>query len=205
MENDGNPPYIGPMRSHWLVILLLIPAACSHNRPYRTALPTLSVPAPQTAEAVQPAAAAPAAAATAAPQAAEPEPRPALPDSSTRDRMQALIDQIQDVFFDYNQHSLRPDALDTLRSNSSALATILKDYPTFQLTVEGYCDDRGSEEYNLGLGDARATQAKQFLVSLGLPESQIRTVSYGKERPVCTLQNEECWKRNRRAHIAPVR
>jgi len=193
------------MRFQLLLIFLLIPAACTHNRPDRTALPTLSVPAPQSDQAAQAAEPAPAAAAPAPIQSTESEVRPALPDSSTRDRMQALIDQIQDVFFDYNQHSLRPDALDTLRANSAALATILKDYPTFQLTVEGYCDDRGSEEYNLGLGDARATQAKQFLVSLGLPEAQIRTVSFGKERPVCTLQSEECWKKNRRAHIAAVR
>ncbi len=67
--------------------------------------------------------------------------------------------------------------------------------------MQGYCDERGSEEYNLALGDKRATQAKEYLASLGVPGAQLNTISYGKERPVCTEHNEACWQRNRRAHI----
>jgi len=68
--------------------------------------------------------------------------------------------------------------------------------------VEGHCDERGSAEYNLGLGDRRAQSAKDFLVQLGVPADKLRTISYGKERPVCTEANESCWQRNRRAHFA---
>jgi peptidoglycan-associated lipoprotein len=67
--------------------------------------------------------------------------------------------------------------------------------------VQGYCDERGSEEYNLALGDKRASQAKEYLASLGVPDSQLKTISYGKEKQVCSEHDEECWQKNRRAHI----
>ena len=72
------------------------------------------------------------------------------------------------------------------------------------MVIEGHCDERGSAEYNLGLGDRRATSTKDFLVGLGLPESRIRIISYGNERPVCTEASEDCYQRNRRAHLAPA-
>jgi len=68
--------------------------------------------------------------------------------------------------------------------------------------VEGHCDERGSAEYNLALGDRRATEAKDYLVEFGVPASQLTTISYGKERPQCTEHNEECWQKNRRAHLS---
>ena len=82
------------------------------------------------------------------------------------------------------------------------LKTILRDFPNDAITVEGHCDERGSAEYNLGLGDRRSTSAKDFLVQLGVPADRLRTVSYGKERPQCTDGNEGCWQRNRRAHFS---
>ena len=69
--------------------------------------------------------------------------------------------------------------------------------------VEGHCDERGSAEYNLGLGEARARAAMEFLVSLGVPADRLKTISYGKERPQCTESTEECWQKNRRAHFSP--
>jgi peptidoglycan-associated lipoprotein len=72
------------------------------------------------------------------------------------------------------------------------------------VVIEGHCDERGSAEYNLGLADRRATSAKDFLVGLGLPDNRIRIISYGKERPVCTEASEDCYQRNRRAHLAPA-
>jgi peptidoglycan-associated lipoprotein len=78
----------------------------------------------------------------------------------------------------------------------------MSDFPSAVITIEGHCDERGSAEYNLGLGDRRANAAKEFLVGLGVSESQLRTVSYGKERPQCTESNEDCWQRNRRAHFS---
>ncbi len=125
----------------------------------------------------------------------------AMPSAETKATIQTLLDRIQDVYFDYNKHALRPDAESTLEADAKTLREILKDYPTYKLTVEGFCDERGSDEYNLALGDARARKAEQFLETLGLPASQLRTVSFGKEKPVCTEHDESCWQKNRRAHI----
>lgn len=124
-----------------------------------------------------------------------------MPDQATRARIQDLLNRIQDAYFDYNKHNLRPDAQTALVADAHTLSEILKQYPDYKLTVQGYADERGSEEYNLALGDKRADQAKDYLSSLGVPAAQLKTVSYGKERPVCTEHNEECWQRNRRAHI----
>jgi peptidoglycan-associated lipoprotein len=123
------------------------------------------------------------------------------PDAATRARIQDLLNRIQDAYFDYNQHNLRPDAETALRSDAQTLALILKDYPDYKLTVEGYCDERGSEAYNLALGEERAQRAKSFLTDSGIPGAQIKTISYGKDRPTCTDNTESCWQRNRRAHI----
>jgi peptidoglycan-associated lipoprotein len=123
------------------------------------------------------------------------------PDAATRATIQALLNRIQDIYFDYDKHILRPDAQTTLEADAKTLRDILKQYPNYKLTVQGFCDERGSEEYNVALGDARAKQAKDFLVTLGLPDSQLLTVSFGKDKPVCTDHNESCWQRNRRAHI----
>lgn len=124
-----------------------------------------------------------------------------MPDAATRARIQDLLDRIQDAYFDYNKHTIRPDAEAALKQDGQTLADIIRQYPDFNLTVEGYCDERGSEEYNLALGDARAKQTKEYLAGLGLPANQLRTISYGKERPVCADHDEACWQRNRRAHI----
>jgi peptidoglycan-associated lipoprotein len=124
-----------------------------------------------------------------------------MPDAATRARIQDLLNRIQDAYFDYNQHTLRPDAETTLKTDAQTLADILKQYPDFKLTVQGYADERGSDEYNLALGDARAKQTKEYLSDLGLPGSQLATVSYGKEMPVCTEHDEACWQKNRRTHI----
>jgi peptidoglycan-associated lipoprotein len=127
--------------------------------------------------------------------------RSGMPDAATRQKIQELLDRIQDVYFDYDKKTLRPDALAALKDDSRALSDIIRQYPDFRLVVEGYCDERGSSEYNLALGEARATQAEEYLVTLGLPANQLKTVSYGKERPVCTDETESCWQKNRRAHI----
>ena len=124
-----------------------------------------------------------------------------LPDAATRARIQDLLARIQDAYFDYDKHTLRPDAETALRSDAQTLAEIVRQYPDFKLTVEGHCDERGSEEYNIALGDARAKQTQQYLSTLGLPSDQLRTISFGKERPVCDSHDEACWQKNRRAHL----
>lgn len=123
------------------------------------------------------------------------------PDAATRARIQDLLNRIQDAYFDFNQHTLRPDAETALRADAQTLAEIIRQYPEYKLTVEGHCDERGSEEYNLALGDARAKQTKEYLATLGLPGDQLKLVSYGKDKPVCTDHDEACWQKNRRAHI----
>ncbi len=124
-----------------------------------------------------------------------------LPDAATRARIQELLNRIQDAYFDYNKHTLRPDAEAALKKDAQTLADIIKQYPDFKLTVEGFADERGSEEYNLALGDARAKQTKEYLSNLGLPGNQLAVLSYGKDKPVCTEHDEDCWQKNRRTHI----
>ena len=104
---------------------------------------------------------------------------------------------MKDAFFDYDKADIRPDAQQALTSD----ADFLKAHPSIKFTIEGDCDERGSEEYNLGLGDRRATAAKSFLVNLGINGDLINTISYGKDRPSCTDHDENCWQQNRRAHF----
>ena len=124
-----------------------------------------------------------------------------MPDAATRARIQDLLNRIQDAYFDYNKHTLRPDAETALRSDAQTLSEIVRQYPDFKLTVEGHCDERGSEEYNIALGDARAKQTQEYLSSMGLPGDQLRTISYGKEHPVCNDHDEDSWQKKRRAHL----
>jgi peptidoglycan-associated lipoprotein len=123
------------------------------------------------------------------------------PNAATRARIDELIGRIQDAYFDYDAHTLRNDAISTLAADSKELATILQQYPGYKLKIEGYCDERGSAEYNVALGDARAKAAKDYLVNAGVSSTQLDTVSFGKENPVCTDHDEACWQKNRRVHI----
>ena len=112
-----------------------------------------------------------------------------------------LGSDVQDAYFDYDKTDIRSDARDTLTRNAAALKAILTDFPNASIVIEGHCDERGSAEYNLGLGDRRASSAKEFLQGLGVPADRLKTISYGKERPQCTEQNESCWQKNRRVHF----
>lgn len=127
------------------------------------------------------------------------------PNAATRARIDQLLAKIEDAYFDYNKHSLRPDAVTALRSDSSELRDIISQYPDYKLTIEGHCDERGSEEYNRALGDARAKAAKEYLVGVGISDSQLAVVSYGKDKPVCEDHDEACWQRNRRIHIVAAK
>lgn len=114
-----------------------------------------------------------------------------------------LSQQGQDAFFDYDMSEIRADGRDALTKDAALLKQIFQQDPNFSVVVEGHCDERGSAEYNLALGDRRATAAKDFLVQLGVPADRLKTISYGKERPQCTDANESCWQKNRRAHLSP--
>jgi len=126
------------------------------------------------------------------------------PNAATRARIDQLLAKIEDAYFDYDKASLRPDALTALQADSAELRDILKDYPDYKLSIEGHCDERGSAEYNIALGEKRAQAAKDYLVQVGIPAGQLNLVSYGKERPVCAEHDEACWQRNRRIHIVAV-
>lgn len=103
----------------------------------------------------------------------------------------------EDVYFAYDSSALAPQAQEILRKK----ATFLKANPGVKVTIEGHCDDRGTNEYNLALGEARARSAKAFLVDLGIPAARIATISYGEERPAVKGSTEEAWAKNRRAHF----
>ncbi len=108
---------------------------------------------------------------------------------------------LNDALFDYDKSTIRDDASTVLKADVGVIRDILANYPNQKLLIEGNADERGSEEYNLALGDRRARAAQEFLVSMGLPAAQLSLVSYGKERPICTDKTEDCWQRNRRAHV----
>lgn len=99
------------------------------------------------------------------------------------------------VFFDFDKFNLKPKARQTLQRQ----AAWLKRYPSVVITVEGHCDERGTREYNLALGERRANSAKNYLVALGVNPNRIRTISYGKERPAVAGSNDAAWAQNRRA------
>jgi peptidoglycan-associated lipoprotein len=109
--------------------------------------------------------------------------------------------QLQDIFFEYDRAELRQGGLIVLQQNAALLIPILREFPRFTVLVEGHCDERGSAEYNLGLGDHRAARIAEILSGLGVSAAQLRKVSYGKEMPQCNEASESCWQRNRRAHL----
>jgi peptidoglycan-associated lipoprotein len=102
-----------------------------------------------------------------------------------------------EIYFEFDKSDIRESERPTLAKN----AETLKKFDFLKVTLEGYCDERGTIEYNLALGDRRAKAAYDYLVSLGVPADRLRTVSYGKEVQVCTEHTEECWQRNRRVHF----
>jgi peptidoglycan-associated lipoprotein len=183
------------LRSLSLAAVLILLAGC-HPKQVAKAPPP-PTPAPEVAKAPPPPPEPPPK--REEPKVAEVKPVEAPP-PEVKVRIEDLLAKIQDVYFDYDKNAIRPDADATLQSNATALREILKQYPGYKLRIEGFCDERGSDEYNLALGDRRAKSAQEFLIRLGLPADQFDTVSYGKEKPVCTDHNEDCWQKNRRAH-----
>jgi len=104
---------------------------------------------------------------------------------------------VKDVYFDYDKSDLRPDQQVAIQAD----AQFLNQHPGINFTVEGHCDSRGSTEYNLALGDQRATSVKSALVAAGVSANRVKTISYGKEKPFCMEENEACWQQNRRGHF----
>ena len=122
---------------------------------------------------------------------------PPPPVQEAPDMNKLFLEEVKDAYFDFNKADIRDDA----RTALGQTAEFLRKYPEIKATIEGHCDDRGSTEYNLVLGDRRAAAVKAYLVSLGISADRLNTVSYGKEKPFCTEDNEECWQRNRVGHF----
>jgi peptidoglycan-associated lipoprotein len=126
---------------------------------------------------------------------------PNVPEANVEEHHEVPFDRgVHDAFFDYNKFELRADAKEAL----SADAQYLRQHPDIKVVVSGHCDERGTTEYNLGLGQNRADETKKFLVSLGVAENRISTTSFGKEKPFCFAHDEACYQENRRAHFVRV-
>jgi peptidoglycan-associated lipoprotein len=109
----------------------------------------------------------------------------------------AAVADLTDVFFDFDKYDIRPNDAKTLDAN----ANWLKSNPNHLVLIEGHCDERGTNEYNLALGERRAKSTMNYLVSQGVQANRITIISYGEERPQCTEHTEACWAKNRRAHF----
>jgi peptidoglycan-associated lipoprotein len=123
-------------------------------------------------------------------------PAPAPPPSNEGDA-QLFQQNMKDVFFDYDSYDVAGNYTQVLQQD----ARFLQQHPNMSFTIEGHCDERGSTEYNLALGDNRALAVKNALVSMGIAANRIKTISYGKEKPFCSESTEACWQQNRRAHF----
>ncbi|MDP2968802.1 MAG: peptidoglycan-associated lipoprotein Pal [Deltaproteobacteria bacterium] len=104
---------------------------------------------------------------------------------------------LKPIFFDYDKYDIRPADTEILKGNSA----LLKKFPNMKIQIEGHCDERGTNEYNLALGERRANSTKKYLTSLGITADRVSTISYGEEKPMDPAHNEEAWTKNRRAHF----
>lgn len=125
-----------------------------------------------------------------------PPPPPPPPAQNLTDE-QMFSQNIKDIYFDYDKSDIRADQQTSIQSD----VAFLQQHPNIAFTIEGHCDERGSTEYNLALGDSRASSVKNALVAGGIGADRIKTVSFGKEKPFCTESNEACWQQNRRGHF----
>jgi peptidoglycan-associated lipoprotein len=123
-------------------------------------------------------------------------PPPPPPAASLTDE-ELFAKNVKDVYFDYDSDAIRPDQQSSVQGD----AQFLGQHTNILITIEGHCDERGSTEYNLALGDRRANSVKNALTQAGLSASRVKTISYGKEKPFCTESNETCWQQNRRGHF----
>ena len=179
-----------------LLLVGLIISGCA-KQPATTAATSGSAPAPAPRPAAPgpaPTAAAPAGSGAAAGGAAT-----AAPASTARPSLKEFtaVAALKDVFFEFDKYDIRAEDAKTLDAN----ATWLKANAENLVLIEGHCDERGTNEYNLALGERRAKAAMNYLVSQGVQANRITIISYGEERPVCNEKNESCWSKNRRAHF----
>ena len=130
-------------------------------------------------------------------------PPPPPPRTPTRTFNESVSQDLKDAPFDYDQFTIRDDARSVLTADADTMKSILSSFSSGNVILEGHCDERGSGEYNLALGDKRAQAALDFLKGLGVGTDRLKTVSYGKDRPQCTDASEDCYQKNRRVHFSP--
>jgi len=170
-------------------LVLLGGACCAKPKP---------VPAPEVK-------AAPVPVATPVPVPAEvptppPPPPPPCTDPSCLGLDELNKGYLKDTFFDFDKYDVRADQRDALAAN----AAWMKKYPSVKVRVEGHCDERGTDKYNMALGDKRANAVKDYLVSLGIDSGRVETISFGKSKPFADGHNEEAWAQNRRGHFVVI-
>jgi peptidoglycan-associated lipoprotein len=122
---------------------------------------------------------------------------PPTPTQPSLTESELFAQQVKDIYFDYDRYDLKPEDSSTIEQDASFLTK----YPDIKIVIGGHCDDRGSEEYNIALGQNRAEAVKKALVADGIPATRIKVISYGKEKPFCTTDDDACWHENRRAHF----
>ena len=140
-----------------------------------------------------------------APPPEAPKPEPPSPPPAPRVEETPVVKEtpmpsagLTDAYFDFDKYNIREDARAALEND----ARWLKENPKVKVKIEGHCDERGTNEYNLALGERRAKATMQFLVSLGVEKGRLSTISYGEERPACSQHDETCYQKNRRGHLA---
>lgn len=175
-------------------------SALSYGVMFFAFLALTGCPPPAATKPEGPAASAPAAAAQ-KPAVSRPAPAPAPSSLEAKRRGEAPKEgPLKEIYFDFDKYDLRPEARDVLKAN----ANWLKANASARVEIEGHCDERGTNEYNLALGAKRAQAAKDYLVTLGISKNRLSTISYGEELPVCKEQSEGCWQKNRRARFVVV-
>ena len=181
-------------RKSWVLACILalgiifVQTGCSKKKP---APPEVEPPPPPVEEPAEEVEAPP------APEPVDPTPSPLDGELIEAQRYAEEQGLLGHVYFDFDQYDLKPEARERLAKN----ADFMKAHPQFLFTIEGHCDERGTNDYNIALGDRRANAAQSYLVSLGIDASRLRLISYGEEQPVCTESGESCWSRNRREKV----
>ena len=181
--------------------VMLTTAACSKKAPVAASHPPDATPvAPSEAPASRPPAQRQAQAQPGQPMAPVTKPMAQMTPAE-RATLNSELAKLADALFDYDKATVRDDAAAALKDDVGVIRNIMANYPNQKLIIEGNCDERGSEEYNIALGDRRAKAAESFLASMGIPNAQLTIISFGKDHPLCTDNDEACWQKNRRAHI----